>query len=190
MFRVDATRPPTFTWALAPNSTPFGLTRNTWPLAERLPRMLDGLDPVTRLRATELLFGWANDTDSPWAMPKLCQSRIAFWLVCLMVIDAPELATVAAPATTEPPVGRAWAAEAMASVLAAPKRALRASAPRPGLGSRTIDGNARGMNLSPCFSGRARVFADVHQKDLTSWTQTSLDWAGPGRPVASPSEWA
>ena len=107
MFRVEATRPPTFTCELAPNRMPFGLTRKTLPLAFRLPRMLEGSDPVTRFSATELLFGWAKRTVSPWAMLKLCQFSTAFWLDWVTVSALPPLETLAAPAATEPPVGRA-----------------------------------------------------------------------------------
>ena len=60
MFSVDATRPLTLTDAPLPNRMPLGLTRNTLPLAERLPKIADGSGPSTRLSATELLLGWTN----------------------------------------------------------------------------------------------------------------------------------
>ncbi len=62
---------------------------------------------VTRFRATELLFGCANRTDSSLAMPKLPQLSTAFWLDWLTVSARPSPDTLAAPATTWPPVGRA-----------------------------------------------------------------------------------
>ncbi len=107
MFRVEATSPPTFTWAFGPNRMPLGLTRNTLPLADRLPKIADGSGPVTRFRATELLFGWANRTDSLGAMLKLCQLITAFWLVWLTVSARPPPERLAEPAATWPPVGRA-----------------------------------------------------------------------------------
>ncbi len=64
MLRVDATSPPTLTDAPLPNRMPFGFTRNTLPLADRPPRMLDGSAPSTRLSATELLLGCTNFTVS------------------------------------------------------------------------------------------------------------------------------
>ncbi len=131
MLRVEATRPPTFTWALGPNRTPFGLTRKTLPLAVRFPRMLEGSGPVTRLRATALLLGWAKRTVSPWAMLKPCQLITAFWLDWVTVRSAPRVDTLAAPAATEPPVGRASAAVTIARLLTAQSRAARANRRRP-----------------------------------------------------------
>ncbi len=78
---VEATSPPTFTLALLPNSTPLGLTRNTLPLAERLPRMTEGSAPVTRLSATALALGWTKTTLLPSPIEKFCQLSAADWLV-------------------------------------------------------------------------------------------------------------
>jgi len=80
MLRVDATKPPTLTDAPWPNKMPFGFTRNTWPLAVRLPRMRDGSAPTTRFSATDWLLGCTKRTASPAAMLKLCQLRVACWL--------------------------------------------------------------------------------------------------------------
>ena len=102
---VDATNPPTLTDAPWPNRMPLGLTRNTLPLAERLPRMLDGSEPTTRLSATELLLGCTNCTDSPALIPKLCQLMATFDVVWVMVIFPEVPPMLAAPAATTPPTG-------------------------------------------------------------------------------------
>src|SRR3990172_4961119 len=107
MFNVDATSPPTFTCAPLPNKMPFGFIRNTLPLADRLPRMLEGSEPSTRLSAIELLLGWTNWTASLCPMLKLCQLIATFWLDWLMVILPGLPAMLALPADTAPPVGRA-----------------------------------------------------------------------------------
>ncbi len=107
MFSVDATSDPTLTDAPLPNRMPFGLTRNTLPLADRLPKIPEGLGPSTRLSATELLLGWMNWTASPAAMPKLCQLIAVFWVVCVMVVLTPLVAMPAPPAATTPPAGPA-----------------------------------------------------------------------------------
>src|SRR3954470_9022147 len=104
---VEATRPPTFTDAPLPNRMPLGLTRNTRPLAERLPKIADGSAPSTRLSATELLVGCLNCTDSPAAMPKPCQLMVVFALPCVMVVVLPLVVMVAVPAATTPPDGAA-----------------------------------------------------------------------------------
>src|SRR5450631_4286323 len=107
MLRVDATSPPTFTCAPAPKRMPFGLTRNTLPFADRLPRMLEGSAPSTRLSATELLLGCANCTASADPMLKPCQLIAAFWLVWVIVVLPGVEAMLALPADTAPPMGRA-----------------------------------------------------------------------------------
>src|ERR1035437_60249 len=87
---------------------PFGFTRNTLPLAVKLPKMPEGSAPNTRLRITELLLGWLNRTDSPAAMLKLCQLIAAFCVDWLMsVLPAPVL-MLAPPAATTPPAGSAY----------------------------------------------------------------------------------
>jgi hypothetical protein len=57
MFKVDATNPPTLTEDPAPNRMPLGLTKNTWPLAERLPKMTEGSAPITRFNAIAAAVG-------------------------------------------------------------------------------------------------------------------------------------
>ncbi|MOA16197.1 hypothetical protein D3C78_1363960 [compost metagenome] len=89
---------------------PLGLTRNTLPLADRLPRMLDGSPPTTRLSATALALGWTKRTASPAPMLKLCQLIAAFWLPCTMVVLPAAEEMLAEPAVTTPPVGSASAA--------------------------------------------------------------------------------
>nr|VFJ50758.1 MAG: hypothetical protein BECKDK2373C_GA0170839_10303 [Candidatus Kentron sp. DK] len=79
--RVEATNPPTLTWAPAPNSTPLGLTTNTWPLALSDPRMTDPSEPRTRFRATELAEGWWKVTLLLAPIEKVCQLMAAFWVV-------------------------------------------------------------------------------------------------------------
>src|ERR1700690_611178 len=107
MLSVDASNPPTFTCAPWPNRMPFGLIRNTLPLADRLPRMLEGSEPTTRLSATELLLGCTNWTASPCPMLKLCQLIATFWLDWLIVVVPTPLVMLALPADTAPPVGPA-----------------------------------------------------------------------------------
>ena len=109
MFRLEATRPPTLTDAPLPNRMPFGLTRNTLPLAIKVPRMLDGSDPSTRFSATELLFGWTKRTDSPAATLKLCQLIAALWVDWLMTRLPGTPPMVALPAATTPFAGAASA---------------------------------------------------------------------------------
>ena len=54
---VEATSPPTFTWAPWPNRMPFGLIRKTWPLEFRLPMITDASAPSTRFSATDDALG-------------------------------------------------------------------------------------------------------------------------------------
>src|SRR5450830_1759375 len=103
IFNVDATSPPTFTCAPWPNRMPFGFSRNTLPLADRLPRMLEASEPSTRLSATELLLGCTNRTASPCPMLKLCQLIAAFGVDWVMVVLPAPLLMLAPPAATTPP---------------------------------------------------------------------------------------
>ena len=93
-----------------------GLTRNTLPLADRLPRMWEGFAPITRLSATELLPGCTNCTDWPGWMPKLCQLIATFGVVWVIVMWAALPPMVALPAVTTPPVGWAWTPAPQASI--------------------------------------------------------------------------
>ena len=66
---VVAVRLPTSTLALLPNSTPFGLTRNTWPLPVILPKIWLGFALNTSLRVAAALPGCTKFT---WAaLPRL-----------------------------------------------------------------------------------------------------------------------
>ena len=85
-FKVEATRPPTFTVEPAPKTTPLGLIRITCPLADNLPRITLGLAAMTRLRAMDPASGWLKTTDSPAPMSKLCQVNTAFGVDCWIVI--------------------------------------------------------------------------------------------------------
>ncbi len=117
MSREDASSAPTLTDEPWPNSTPFGLTRNTLPFALKLPRMTDGSAPSTRLSATELLPGWTKRTLWPAPILKLCQSMTTFALDWLMTILLVPVLIVAAPAVTTPPVGD-WAPALAAHAIA------------------------------------------------------------------------
>ena len=102
-----ATSPPTSTRAPAPKMTPFGLSRNTFPLELRLPRIWDWSLPMTRLMATESEPGWTKRTELPAPMLKDCQSTPSFEVVWLIVIWLPVRAISAAPCVTFAPCGSA-----------------------------------------------------------------------------------
>ena len=95
MFNVEATSPPTLTLAVWPNRMPFGLTRNTFPFADRLPRMTEGSEPSTRFSATELLVGCSKTTLLPLPIEKDCQLIAARSLVCVTVSDLVPVAMLA-----------------------------------------------------------------------------------------------
>ncbi|EFV85397.1 hypothetical protein HMPREF0005_04489 [Achromobacter xylosoxidans C54] len=110
MLAVVATRPPTSMRAPLPNSTPFGLTSITVPLAFRRPKMADGSLPTTRFSVMLLLPGWRKLTVSLAPMLKSFQLMIALPVDWLMSsVPLPRSLMVAPPATTLPPVGLAWA---------------------------------------------------------------------------------
>ena len=101
MFSVEATRPPTFTLAPAPNNTPFGLTRKTLPLADKLPKIADGSLPVTRLSATDCAFGWLNTTRPFAPIENDCQLMTTFCeFCCTFIWPVPGRVTLALPCTT------------------------------------------------------------------------------------------
>jgi len=78
MSRVEATKPPpTWTVPLGVIAMPLGLTRKTWPLPVICPAMVDGADPVTRLRMAADASGWTKTTLSGWPTEKLPQLTIA-----------------------------------------------------------------------------------------------------------------
>src|SRR6185436_5899780 len=178
--RVEATSPPTFTCAPCPNRMPFGLMRKTLPFADRLPRMLDGSGPSTRLRATELLPGCTNWTASVLPMLNDCQLIAAFWLDWLIVVLPGVTAIFAVPADTAPPTGSAWAAE--------PK----ASSNEPAIDPRANTACARGdVSLQSLRSMAFQYEKQVEvQKYLTAWIQKRLCSSGAEVATALPTLWA
>ena len=110
MPNVVAVKLPTSTRALAPNSTPFGFTRNSFPLAFKLPKMPEASLPVTRNSASPPC-GCTRLTRSPAPMPKLRQLTIAETLPwAISSCAALGCVIVAWPATSLAPCGRpkAW----------------------------------------------------------------------------------
>ncbi len=143
---VDATSPPTSTCAVAPNSTPFGLTMNTWPGALMRPKIWLALVSSTRLSVTDDVPGCAKSMRAWLPRSKVCQSIAARCVDCETVSVAPLCLSVAWPATTWPPVGscvgaggaplaaNAWPcspATATPSARSAARRALRRAPPLP-----------------------------------------------------------
>ena len=98
---------------------PFALTRNTFPFADRLPRITEGSVPSTRFSATELLVGWSKTTLLPLPIEKDCQLIAARSLVCVTVSDLVPVAMLAWPATTSPPVGSVCASTGRAAIVPA-----------------------------------------------------------------------
>ena len=107
ILRVEATNPPTFTCAPRPKVMPLGLISKTWPLADRLPLMVETPPPSTRLSAAELLLGWMNWTASPLPMLKLCQLMVTDGVDSVTTILPAALFMAALPADTVPPAGMA-----------------------------------------------------------------------------------
>ena len=84
--------------------------------------MLDGAEPVTRLRIADEALGWTKLTEAPCPTEKPCQLTTAFWLDCVTFICVAEgCAIVTLPAATLPWVGR-FCAEAE-TIIAAYARA-------------------------------------------------------------------
>src|SRR6185312_54066 len=111
MSRVLAVRLETSRVEPGANRMPLGLIRNTWPLARMLPKMLEGLLPMTRFSTTEELLGWLNWTYSLPPTENCCQLMEARWVFWLMTTPLlPAVPMVADPATTCPPFGLARAA--------------------------------------------------------------------------------
>ena len=110
MSATVATSPLTSTCDPWLNAMPDGLTRTMMPLAFSVPAMTDGSAPTTRFRATELALGWTNWVVWPLSIEKLCQliaARSVVWVTLTVLALGWEI--VAAPPTTWPPVGFAWA---------------------------------------------------------------------------------
>ena len=104
-FKVEATRPPTFTCAVGVNSTPLGLMMNTNPLAFRAPWITDTSAPSTRFKATACADGWMKLTVCPCPMEKPCQSVAILAVVWVMVMVVPWVSTLPDPAVICGPVG-------------------------------------------------------------------------------------
>jgi hypothetical protein len=90
--------------------TPDWFTSTTWPFAVILPAICDGLGPVTRLSVIALALGWLKLTLCGLPTSKLCQLTAARGLDWLIVVLAGVWLIAAPPATTTPPVGRAFGA--------------------------------------------------------------------------------
>ncbi len=113
--RLDATRPATSTRASRPNSTPFGLIRNTLPFDCKEPRILLGSCPVMRFSTLLPAFCWTKRVISPWLTEKLCQLMMVLG-VFVIVNRLPCWLNVAWPCTTCGKTGLAWAALKQAAI--------------------------------------------------------------------------
>src|ERR1051325_1556794 len=128
MSRDEARKP----WASMldplPKYTPLVLTRNTWPLAERLPKMLVGDPPITLLSTTEEVEGCRNWTYWPCPMLNCCQLMMALWLAWWITrLFAFWAVILACPATTCPPLGFASASIGVKAPIPSPTWAPRFS---------------------------------------------------------------
>ncbi len=108
----EATMPAVSISACLPKTMPLRLIRNTRPLDNRLPRMSEGMLPVTRLSTAEAPCCCTKRVSSPREMEKSCQ-----WMMApgeLVMDNSPGLglAKVAWPWVTCAPVGLAPAGAA------------------------------------------------------------------------------
>ena len=107
MSRVEATKPPTRTVPVEVMAMPFGLTRKTWPFADRLPASVELVWPVTRFSTAEAAEGWTKSTRAALPMSKLLQLSTARSLVWRTTrLPGPLRTRLAWPLTTCPPCGR------------------------------------------------------------------------------------
>src|SRR6266446_9845642 len=109
-FRLEATNPATSMRALDPIAMPLELSRNTRPLEASTPSItLCGMTPfapTTRLSTAEDPEDCRNRVISLTPIEKLCQLMMA--LALLVIVNVlPELAKLALPELTVPPVGLA-----------------------------------------------------------------------------------
>ena len=74
---VDATSPPTSTWAPAPNTMPLGLMRKTRPLDCNCPRIAEGSAPTTRLSTWLDALCCTKRVSSPRSILNCCQLMMA-----------------------------------------------------------------------------------------------------------------
>ncbi len=103
--------------AVLPSSTPLLLSRNTCPLAVRLPKICVGLPPCTRLRTTEVVVGWLKVIVAAEPMSNADQvsaMREEVWSTTRVVPLAALMVPV--PPTMLPPVG-SWLAATWARPL-------------------------------------------------------------------------
>ena len=106
--------------------TPLGLMSQTWPLADRRPRICEPLTSAMRFTAMAAAPGWTKLTLSCAATLKLLQLSSAVGLACWTVVVAPLRVTVAVPATTLASCGAEWArASDSESAVAVSTRARR-----------------------------------------------------------------
>ena len=128
---VDATMPPTFTWAPCPNRMPFGLIKYTCPLALRWPSIWLPLVSKMRFTAIAPAVGCTKLTVSCAPMLKLFQFNARFWLDCVIVVVAPDVAMLPTPDASCPPAGAASAAPAALMASATDASFRLALLPRP-----------------------------------------------------------
>lgn len=121
---------PALTWAVGVNSTPLGLSRNSWPLAFTAPWMTETSAPRTRFSATAVLEGCTKFTVAPWPTEKVCQSTARRELDWLTVRVLPDWLRLPVPAATRPPVGRVCAWAPPAAKVASRARPAAATADR------------------------------------------------------------
>src|SRR6516225_6227603 len=108
--RLEATKPATSMRALAPIAMPLELSRNTRPLEDSTPSItlcgIAPLLPTTRFNTAEELPDCKKRVTSLAPIEKLCQLMMVL-AVLVIVRVLPELAKLALPAPTVPPVGLA-----------------------------------------------------------------------------------
>src|SRR2546428_14046064 len=109
-FRLEATNPATSMRALDPITMPLELSRNTRPLEASTPSItlcwITPFAPTTRLSTAEDREDCRNCVISLTPIEKLCQLMMALALLVIVRV-LPELAKVALPELTVPPVGLA-----------------------------------------------------------------------------------
>ena len=108
IFSVEATNPATSILALAPKNMPFGLIRKTRPFDCKVPRMIEGSTPTTRLSTVLAADCWMKRVVSAAPIENCCQLMIAPGV--LMTDNKPPLLVMLArPLTTVGPTGFAYA---------------------------------------------------------------------------------
>src|SRR5688572_13773318 len=116
--RLVAKRAPTSTRALAPKSTPFWLEMKSWPLALRLPKILDGSPPTSRNNAMDEAPGCDRFTLALAPIENEPNSAIIFcvyWSICRRVPCGAWIWP--APLVIWPPVGSVFGSGAWAWVV-------------------------------------------------------------------------